>query len=211
MIININGNDIKVIVIRKSIKNMYFRIDENSNLLITANKWISDNEIKKVINEKKATILKMYNQKIKELDSNAYFLYLGEKYNVIYDDQIKQVVFRNNEVFTKNDKMLDKFYLNKCLELFSKRIDEKRILFQNVPDFSLKLRKMKSRWGVCNVKENIITLNTELLKKDISLIDYVIIHEMCHFYHPNHSKNFWALVGTHYPYYKEARKMLKEV
>ena len=50
-----------------------------------------------------------------------------------------------------------------------------------------------------------------LLKKDISLIDYVIVHEMSHFYHPNHSKSFWALVSIHYPYYKTARKMLKEV
>lgn len=211
MNININGNNIKVIVVRKSIKNMYFRIDENSNLLITANKWVSDNEIKKIVNEKKDIILKMYNHKIKELDSNAYFLYLGEKYNVIYDESLKQVSFRGNEVLTKNDKMLDKFYSNKCLELFSKRINEKKMLFKDIPNFSLKLRKMKTRWGVCNVKEKIITLNTELLKKDLSLIDYVIIHEMCHFYHPNHSKNFWLLVSKHYPYYKEARKMLKEV
>ena len=49
MIININGNNIKVIIVKKSIKNMYFRIDENSNLLITVNKWVSDNEIKRVI------------------------------------------------------------------------------------------------------------------------------------------------------------------
>jgi predicted metal-dependent hydrolase len=116
MNISINGNNIKVIVVRKSIKNMYFRIDENSNLLITVNKWVSDNEIKKIINEKKAVILKMYNHKIKELDSNAYFIYLGEKYNVIYEEKTKQVYFSGNEVYTKDDKMLDKFYISKCLE-----------------------------------------------------------------------------------------------
>jgi predicted metal-dependent hydrolase len=70
---------------------------------------------------------------------------------------------------------------------------------------------MKTRWGVCNIKDKVITLNTELLKKDMSLIDYVIVHEISHLYHPNHSKNFWNLVSTHYPYYKVARKMLKEV
>lgn len=211
MIININGNNVKVIIVRKSIKNMYFRIDENSNLLITVNKRVSDNEIKKIINEKKDIILKMYNHKIKELDSNAYFIYLGEKYNVIYDPKIKQVYFEGNEIYTKDDKMLDKFYTNKCLELFESRVNTKKINFANLPNFSLRLRKMKTRWGVCNIKDKIITLNTELLKKDMTLIDYVIVHEICHLYHPNHSKSFWALVGTHYPYYKVARKMLKEV
>jgi predicted metal-dependent hydrolase len=211
MNISINGNNIKVIVVRKSIKNMYFRIDENSNLLITVNKWVSDNEIKKIINEKKAVILKMYNHKIKELDSNAYFIYLGEKYNVIYEEKAKQVYFSGNEVYTKDDKMLDKFYISKCLEIFQNRVNLKKINFSNLPNFSLRLRKMKTRWGVCNIKDKVITLNTELLKKDMSLIDYVIVHEISHLYHPNHSKSFWNLVSTHYPYYKVARKMLKEV
>ena len=70
---------------------------------------------------------------------------------------------------------------------------------------------MKTRWGVCNRRDNVITLNTELLKKDIDLIDYVIIHELCHFYEANHSKKFWDLVSIYYPDYKNARKRLKEV
>ena len=68
---------------------------------------------------------------------------------------------------------------------------------------------MSTRWGVCNRARNIITLNTELLKKEITLLDYVIIHELCHFYEGNHSKNFWHLVSLAYPNYKEARKKLK--
>lgn len=211
MIININGIDIKVVIIKKNIKNMYFRIDENSNLLITVNKFVSEKEIIKTINEKKAIILKMYNHKIKELDSNAYFIYLGEKYNIVYENNIKQVTLHGNEVYTKDDKMLDKFYLNKCLELFQNRVNDKKTTFNNLPYFTLKLRKMKTRWGVCNVRDKTITLNTELLKKDMTLIDYVIIHEMCHFYHPNHSKAFWDLVSGYYPYYKKARKLLKEI
>lgn len=211
MVININGIDIKVVIIKKNIKNMYFRIDENSNLLITVNKFVGEKEIIKTINEKKKVILKMYNHKIKELDSNAYFIYLGEKYNIVYDNSIKQVILRGNEVYTKDDKMLDKFYLNKCLEVFQKRVDDEKHTFNNLPEFTLKLRKMKTRWGVCNVRDKTITLNTELLKKDIALIDYVIIHEMCHFYHPNHSKAFWNLVSGYYPYYKKARKLLKEI
>ena len=68
---------------------------------------------------------------------------------------------------------------------------------------------MLTRWGVCNPSKKTVTLNTELLKKDIDLLDYVIIHELCHFFEANHSKNFWYLVGLAYPNYKEARKRLK--
>ena len=68
---------------------------------------------------------------------------------------------------------------------------------------------MRTRWGVCNVRKNIITLNTELLKKSIPLIDYVIIHEMAHFFEANHSKNFWKIVEAAIPDYKAKRKELR--
>ena len=68
---------------------------------------------------------------------------------------------------------------------------------------------MKTRWGVNNRGNNTITLNTELLKKEIDLLDYVIIHELCHFYEANHSSRFWAHVEKYYPKYKEARKRLR--
>ena len=64
-------------------------------------------------------------------------------------------------------------------------------------------------YGDSITKDNIITLNSELLKKDISLIDYVIIHEMTHFFEQNHGKHFWELVSMAIPDYKEKRKKLK--
>ena len=68
---------------------------------------------------------------------------------------------------------------------------------------------MKTRWGVNNQLSKTITLNSELLKKDLDLLDYVIIHELCHFYEANHSSAFWAHVEEYYPKYKEARKRLR--
>ena len=69
---------------------------------------------------------------------------------------------------------------------------------------------MTSRWGVCNIRSHNVTLNYHLLKYDICCLDYVIVHELSHFIHPNHSSDFWNLVGKYYPKYKNARKMLKE-
>lgn len=68
---------------------------------------------------------------------------------------------------------------------------------------------MTSRWGVCNIKNHNVTLNSELSKYDINALDYVIVHELSHFIHHNHSKDFWLLVGKYYPNYKNIRKMLR--
>ena len=67
---------------------------------------------------------------------------------------------------------------------------------------------MKTRWGVCNVKTNRVTLNLELIKKDIKYLDYVIVHELSHLVYANHSKDFWNLVSVLVPNYKELRKEL---
>ena len=67
---------------------------------------------------------------------------------------------------------------------------------------------MKTRWGVCNVKTKRVTLNLELIKRDIKYLDYVIIHELSHLLYPNHSKDFWKCVSDNMKDYKVVRKEL---
>ena len=78
---------------------------------------------------------------------------------------------------------------------------------ENIPYPALKIRNMKTRWGVCN-KKGYITLNSNLIKYNISEIDYVIIHELSHYVHFNHSKEFWKTVSKYYPNYKKSKKVL---
>ena len=127
----------------------------------------------------------------------------------MYNEIYKKVSFDNDYIYAKDEKMLNKFYKNECLRVFENEV--KRIVpyFDNLPKFSLRIRTMKTRWGVNNRGNNTITLNSELLKKDLDLLDYVIIHELCHFYEPNHSARFWNWVYKYYPNYKEARKRLR--
>ena len=113
-------------------------------------------------------------------------------------------------IIVKNEKELDKFKKNECLKIFSAELERIAQHFDNLPKFSLRIRFMKTRWGVCNRGNNTVTLNSELLKKDIDLLDYVIVHELCHFYEANHSDRFWYHVGLHYPNYKLARKRLRD-
>ena len=69
---------------------------------------------------------------------------------------------------------------------------------------------MTTRWGVCNINTHIITLNLELIKRDIAYLDYVIIHEMSHLIHGDHSRSFWKLVESNMPDYKKYREEMKE-
>ena len=81
---------------------------------------------------------------------------------------------------------------------------------RKIPYPNLRIRKMKTRWGVCNIISHNITLNLELMKRDISYLDYVIIHEMSHLIYGDHSARFWALVGENMPDYKKYRDEMKE-
>ena len=73
------------------------------------------------------------------------------------------------------------------------------------------LQRMKTKWGSCNHKAGHIRLNTELVKKPKDLLEYVIVHEMVHLLEPIHSDRFMAILGEHYPTWREARAELNEL
>lgn len=73
---------------------------------------------------------------------------------------------------------------------------------------SLRIKTQKSRWGSCGPK-NDINLNWLLILAPPSIIEYVVVHELCHIRHKNHSKDFWQLVAAHLPDYLHHREWLK--
>lgn len=77
-----------------------------------------------------------------------------------------------------------------------------------VPYPVLKVRAMKSRWGSCLYRKGTITLNTALAACPEELRDYVALHELCHFLHPDHSAAFHAAMTARMPDWKERRKRL---
>ena len=151
----------------------------------------------------------MYEKMEDRCKDDDKFWYLSKKYYIEIKEDADEVTFDDKYVYTPSLKELDRFYQDKVVEIFTKEVDIAKKCFASLPEFTLKFRKMRTRWGVCNVTKKTVTLNTELLKKEVELLDYVIVHELCHFFEGNHSKNFWALVGQAYPNYKEARKRLR--
>ena len=205
----INDYVIEYEVIKKDNKNLYFRFDENCKLIITAPRFISDVEVKNLITKNSSAILKMYEEaKIRE-EKVGEFYYLGKTYQVTFDNRLTEVKFEDDTIVGHDEEAINKFYDDECKRVFEEEIEICQKCFNNLPPFTLKIRKMRTRWGVCNPHKKTITLNSDLLKKDISLIDYVIIHEMAHFYEANHSKEFWHIVEEVIPDYKERRKRLR--
>ena len=74
----------------------------------------------------------------------------------------------------------------------------------------LKFKNLKSRWGSCSSQRE-ITLNIQLIKVKKQLIDYVIVHELAHLVHMNHSKEFHSLVNRYLPNSKTLREQLKKI
>ena len=106
---------------------------------------------------------------------------------------------------------LNTFLKNECERVFNERVKICYNLFEeDIPYPKVMIGKMKRKWGYCNKRQELIKLNSELIKYSIDEIDYVIIHELCHFLEFNHSKKFWNYVQKYKPNYKENTKVLKE-
>lgn len=205
-----NGLEFEYEIIRKNNKNIYFRVKEDLVVYVSAPMYMSAKSILKLIEQNESAILNMYEKQESRSKDIDKYMYLGKKYYIEFDENINEVTFSDNKVITQSKEALDEFTRESILKIYEEEIELCKKCFSSLPDFTWRVRFMKTRWGVCNTRKKVITLNTELIKKDKDLLDYVIIHEMCHFFEGNHSKAFWNLVGQAYPRYKEARKRLKE-
>ncbi|HWQ40525.1 MAG TPA: SprT family zinc-dependent metalloprotease, partial [Desulfosporosinus sp.] len=102
---------------------------------------------------------------------------------------------------------LEQWYIGKAKEL----IHERLALFIDkicVKVNTVRFKNQKTRWGSCSNKGN-LNFNWKLVMAPMHIVDYVVVHELCHLRQMNHSKEFWQLVGSQIPDYKERRKWLK--
>ena len=72
------------------------------------------------------------------------------------------------------------------------------------------VRDMKTRWGSCNTKTGHMNFNLRLLDMPPECLDYVVCHELCHLWVPDHSKAFWAHMDRVYPNWKQVRKQMNQ-
>lgn len=209
---NYLDKDYSVIIEKKNNKNLYIRITEDLKIKITCNYLFTKLSIKKVLEDNRRSIEKMIDKQIKKNETNKseYNNLLGKKLNIIYKEVTKPI-YNLDTIIVKDDVMLNNWYKKYAKDVFKKYLDEAYYVFdEKIPYPIIKVRSMKTRWGVCNRRDNSVTLNLELIKKDPEYLNYVIVHELSHFIHFDHSRAFWHVVEKYCPDYKTVRKKLKE-
>ena len=200
----LNNKEYVYLIERKKIKNIYFRVKDDLKIHISAGYLVSTKQIEKLLQENALEIEKLYN---KTNVKKEKLVYLGDKLSFHYENASPRI--ENNLIYGQTEEECQNYIYSLAYDIFNLRLTQIKHQFNDLPDFKLKVRKMKTRWGVCNKKSMTITLNLELITKGVNLIDYVIIHELCHFKHMNHSKEYWNYVEKFFPYYKKTRKELK--
>ena len=206
-----NNKDYDVLIEKKmSNKNTYIRVKKDLKVWVTTTYFTSNKSIEKLIYDNYERICKMIDFQEVKAKNNMGFNYLGKQYVVVYCDR-DNIEFDGDKVYLPHDFDIDKWYKKKAKDLFLERLDYNYSNFtKKIPYPKLRIRKMTSRWGVCNVRTHIITLNLELIKRDVKYLDYVIIHEMSHLIHGDHSNRFWKLVEDNMPDYKKYKDEMKE-
>ena len=187
-------------------KNTYIRVKEGK-IVVTTNYLTPSKMIEKLIKDNTEFINKCLIKKKKKKEDTSFKLF-GESYDIVYG--FKDTEIEESKIYTKDEKTLNK-YLSKYIQnIYQAQLDYYYNLFEEkIPVPNLKIRKMTSRWGVCNIKNHNVTLNLELSKYPKVYLNYVIVHELSHFIHPNHSKEFWLLVSKYCPNYKDIRKSMR--
>jgi predicted metal-dependent hydrolase len=152
----------------------------------------------------------------KQFVSGELIRYLGTQYRLQRIDESTKIRLHGRflEIPDLSDRdairqKLIEWYSQKATEILSDRVEIYRKRFGlTIPP--ILIRNQRKRWGSCNSKGE-LRFNWKIIMASISLIDYVVAHELCHLEHFNHSKAFWQRLGQIMPDYSQRRKQLAQL
>ncbi|MDU4713585.1 MAG: SprT family zinc-dependent metalloprotease [Gemella haemolysans] len=220
----INVDDLVVTIkYRKNMKNIYLKVEKNADVVVSAPPRTPNYLIKKLIRDNIDEIkLRRNNILMNGYTVKQYVT--GEKHIIFGKEFVLEVKLGNkNVVRLSDDKIilvikdkdqdreqivtsyLRKVLYNKALEFINKY--EK---IMGVHAEQLRIKKMKTRWGTCNIEAKRIWVNYELIKYPIECLEHIVVHELTHLLETNHTPRFYALLGKYYPNFRENDKLIKE-
>ena len=227
-IVEISGLQIKVLK-KKNLKNLYIRVNPpEGDVTVSAPMGFPDEEIKLFVLRKLPEITKVRNkmnvqprQSKREYVSGESCYLWGKPYRlqvVIGGKGYSIEKTPNKIIMTVPDKATTEGKQQALTEWY--RAELKRVLETvfvickkktGIDADEAKVKKMKTRWGTCNIENRRIWINLQLAKKPPECLEYVVIHELVHLLEKNHTNRFNALVEEYCPTWKEAKKLLKEM
>lgn len=225
---NITIENIDIELIRKNIKNIHLsvhppdgrvrlsvpkRMDDEAVRLFVISKlsWINKHKKKYSLQERQAEI---------EFLSGESHYFLGSRYilNIIEttgkqrvqlrDDKYIDLYVRENSTKEKREKIMLEWYRQKLKMLIPGYIEKwENIIGVRVNDWGVKL--MKTRWGTCNIRDKRIWINLELAKKNVTCLEYIVVHEMVHLLERYHNDVFKGYMSEFLPNWKSIKNELK--
>lgn len=221
----LSSNIIEYRLTFKNIKNINMRV-KKEGLFVSAPFGTSIGFIENVLIKNQDALLgyienmHKYTDQQKPFENGKILLYLAKPYTLnIIAASNNDVRLNESEiiVYAKNTEKAEAIYQNwlyeKAKTIFEESLKRTYPLLsdkiKNMPDLNIK--KLKASWGRCAPSLNRITISLWLIKADKPLIDYVMLHELCHYVHLNHSKDFYDLLGSFVPDYKQKRALLNSL
>ena len=211
--------------VRDDLTSHYIVVDKHRGVILRGAPILKELADKYILQKARWIIRKMDLVRFAQEDSpvtGSRMTYLGRRYYTVYkvDEALEGtvVVFNYSRFIvamngreTREDiaQALDDFFMEKAVEKITPRVEmwSKKT---GITFGQLHFRKQTKRWGSCTPRNNIM-INTEAIRLPFSLIDYLIVHELCHVKFKNHSKEFWAEVGTHSRNYRELDEKMKDM
>jgi len=221
---------VQVQIERKKMRTCRLKVYPNRIVIIsvpksTSSKWVYDylDSKREWISEK----LLEFEQRevhtpIKEVRDGAVIRYLGNEIevsvvkspkNLVWSDERSIIIFTPDvENQEKIIKQFDKWWKSEADKILSAHLDKLYPIIEKhgIPKPTFNLRKMKTQWGSCSYTKGKVTFNQFLIKAKPEEVEYVVLHELAHFLHPNHSKMFYSFLGSCLPDWKERRNALNK-
>ena len=207
-------------IIRTNKRTLSLMINAKGELIVHAPYHYPENKIFAFIKEKEDWIIKKQNA----IRSNSYinpnvinytiFLFLGKELTPLIAKDVKEIMISDNKLLIPakfpSDKILskvEKWYRKVASDVLVERVRYMAERLKLRPN-EITTNNNKTRWGVCDSHGN-IAINWRAIFLPPNLLDYIVVHELCHLLEFNHTPAFWQVVGNVLPDYQMLRKHLK--
>ena len=216
--------DFHLIIKRTSRKKTLSIAIKDQKVILSAPKYVSEQEINKILESK----IKWIKNKLafekdtikanrKFYNDRELFLFLGKEYYLdIKEGSKSNIGIFSNKLTIESPNFNNNLLIKQEIRLWymKQAIDRIKIIhnyyetLMNLKSKKIIFGEYKSKWGSCNFNK-VISYDWRIIMTPITVINYVVVHEISHLLHPNHSLYFWSFVEKYIKDYKEQKKWLR--
>ncbi|NLG02795.1 MAG: M48 family metallopeptidase [Clostridia bacterium] len=207
-------------IIKSRRKNISLMIDKQGDLIIKAPTFVTNRELYDLVERKQDWVLKKQREVLEQVKARQFSLVEGAKLMfqgedvTIHIGDFPKIRIKEGQLYLPSNPKTERMERALCdwmKQQAAYLIEESLSHYSDVIGVEYeeyKLSNARTRWGTCN-SNHILRFSWRLVMCPQDILDYVVVHELCHIGCMNHSKAFWERVGRALPDYKQRRKWLR--